>query len=64
LLTTRSGSPDPIEEVACFFNLPDTDFGAKDAAFVPFFGAPAAPGALARPQCLAPHSSRPRQALQ
>jgi KDO2-lipid IV(A) lauroyltransferase len=26
----------------CFFNLPDMDFGAKDAAFVPFFGVPAA----------------------
>jgi len=25
-----------------FFNLPDMDFGAKDAAFVPFFGTPAA----------------------
>lgn len=25
-----------------FFNLPDMDFGAKDAAFVPFFGMPAA----------------------
>jgi KDO2-lipid IV(A) lauroyltransferase len=25
-----------------FFNLPDMDFGAKDAAFVPFFGVPAA----------------------
>ncbi len=25
-----------------FFNLPDMDFGARDAAFVPFFGIPAA----------------------
>jgi KDO2-lipid IV(A) lauroyltransferase len=25
-----------------FFNLPDMDFGLKDAAFVPFFGLPAA----------------------
>jgi KDO2-lipid IV(A) lauroyltransferase len=25
-----------------FFNLPDMDFGARDAAFVPFFGVPAA----------------------
>ena len=25
-----------------FFNLPDMDFGRKDAAFVPFFGIPAA----------------------
>jgi KDO2-lipid IV(A) lauroyltransferase len=25
-----------------FFNLPDMDFGVKDAAFVPFFGVPAA----------------------
>lgn len=35
-----------------FFNLPDMDFGAKDAAFVPFFGVPAAtlmaPSRLAR----------------
>ncbi len=27
---------------AAFFNLPDMDFGARDAAFVPFFGIPAA----------------------
>jgi len=37
---------------AAFFNLPDMDFGAKDAAFVPFFGVPAAtllaPSKLAR----------------
>ena len=35
-----------------FFNLPDMDFGARDAAFVPFFGTPAAtllaPSRLAR----------------
>ena len=35
-----------------FFNLPDMDFGARDAAFVPFFGVPAAtllaPSKLAR----------------
>lgn len=35
-----------------FFNLPDMDFGLKDAAFVPFFGIPAAtllaPSQLAR----------------
>jgi KDO2-lipid IV(A) lauroyltransferase len=35
-----------------FFNLPDMDFGLKDAAFVPFFGVPAAtllaPSRLAR----------------
>jgi KDO2-lipid IV(A) lauroyltransferase len=35
-----------------FFNLPDMDFGIKDAAFVPFFGIPAAtllaPSKLAR----------------
>ncbi len=37
---------------AAFFNLPDMDFGARDAAFVPFFGVPAAtllaPSRLAR----------------
>jgi KDO2-lipid IV(A) lauroyltransferase len=37
---------------AAFFNLPDMDFGARDAAFVPFFGMPAAtllaPSRLAR----------------
>ncbi len=27
---------------AAFFNLPDMDFGERDAAFVPFFGVPAA----------------------
>ena len=31
-----------IKEGAGFFNLPDMDFGRKDAAFVPFFGVPAA----------------------
>ncbi len=35
-----------------FFNLPDMDFGSRDAAFVPFFGVPAvtllAPSRLAR----------------
>ena len=31
-----------IRRGAVFFNLPDMDFGAKDAAFVPFFGVPAA----------------------
>ena len=31
-----------IKEGDGFFNLPDTDFGRKDAAFVPFFGVPAA----------------------
>jgi Kdo2-lipid IVA lauroyltransferase/acyltransferase len=31
-----------IREGAAFFNMPDQDFGAKDAAFVPFFGVSAA----------------------
>ncbi|HET9207201.1 MAG TPA: lipid A biosynthesis acyltransferase, partial [Burkholderiaceae bacterium] len=31
-----------VREGHHFFNLPDMDFGAKDAAFVPFFGVPAA----------------------
>jgi Kdo2-lipid IVA lauroyltransferase/acyltransferase len=31
-----------VREGAGFFNLPDMDFGARDAAFVPFFGVPAA----------------------
>jgi KDO2-lipid IV(A) lauroyltransferase len=31
-----------IRKGHAFFNLPDMDFGAKDAAFVPFFGVPAA----------------------
>jgi lauroyl/myristoyl acyltransferase len=30
------------KEGAGFVNLPDMDFGTKDAAFVPFFGVPAA----------------------
>ena len=41
-----------IKEGAPFFNLPDQDFGPKDADFVPFFGVPActllAPSRLAR----------------
>lgn len=31
-----------IKRGAAFYNLPDMDFGARDAAFVPFFGVPAA----------------------
>ncbi len=31
-----------IRRGAVFFNLPDMDFGAREAAFVPFFGVPAA----------------------
>ena len=31
-----------IRRGSAFFNLPDMDFGLKDAAFVPFFGVPAA----------------------
>ncbi len=31
-----------IRRGAAFFNLPDMDFGARDAAFVPFFGVPTA----------------------
>jgi len=31
-----------VKKGAAFFNLPDMDFGARDAAFVPFFGVPAA----------------------
>jgi KDO2-lipid IV(A) lauroyltransferase len=31
-----------IKQGRGFFNLPDMDFGARDAAFVPFFGVPAA----------------------
>lgn len=42
----RSDSVKPllraIKEGRGFFNLPDMDFGARDAAFVPFFGVPAA----------------------
>ena len=41
-----------IRQGDVFFNLPDMDFGARDAAFVPFFGVPAAtllaPSRLAR----------------
>ena len=52
----RSDSARPllraIRAGAAFFNLPDMDFGARDAAFVPFFGVPAAtllaPSRLAR----------------
>jgi Kdo2-lipid IVA lauroyltransferase/acyltransferase len=42
----RSDSAKPlmrgIKRGDAFFNLPDMDFGARDAAFVPFFGVPAA----------------------
>jgi len=42
----RSDSAKPliraIRKGHAFFNLPDMDFGARDAAFVPFFGVPAA----------------------
>jgi Kdo2-lipid IVA lauroyltransferase/acyltransferase len=42
----RSDSAKPlireIKQGTAFFNLPDMDFGARDAAFVPFFGVPAA----------------------
>jgi KDO2-lipid IV(A) lauroyltransferase len=42
----RSDSARPliraIRKGWAFFNLPDMDFGARDAAFVPFFGVPAA----------------------
>lgn len=31
-----------VRQGAGFFNLPDMDFGERDAAFVPFFGVPAA----------------------
>ena len=31
-----------VRRGAVFFNLPDMDFGERDAAFVPFFGVPAA----------------------
>ncbi|HSW17191.1 MAG TPA: lipid A biosynthesis acyltransferase [Ramlibacter sp.] len=31
-----------VRQGAGFFNLPDMDFGSRDAAFVPFFGVPAA----------------------
>ena len=42
----RSDSAKPliraIKRGDAFFNLPDMDFGARDASFVPFFGVPAA----------------------
>ncbi len=42
----RSDSARPLMRAirggAAFFNLPDMDFGMRDAAFVPFFGVPAA----------------------
>jgi KDO2-lipid IV(A) lauroyltransferase len=52
----RSDSSKPliraIRKRWAFFNLPDMDFGVKDAAFVPFFGVPAstllAPSRMAR----------------
>jgi KDO2-lipid IV(A) lauroyltransferase len=52
----RSDSGKPlfraIKRGDAFFNLPDMDFGERDAAFVPFFGVPAAtllaPSRLAR----------------
>ncbi len=41
-----------LREGAAFFNMPDQDFGRKDATFVPFFGVPActllAPSRMAR----------------
>jgi KDO2-lipid IV(A) lauroyltransferase len=41
-----------LREGCSFFNMPDQDFGGKDAAFVPFFGVPActllAPSRMAR----------------
>ena len=45
-LFARSDSAKPliraIKRGDAFFNLPDMDFGARDASFVPFFGVPAA----------------------
>ena len=46
-LFARSESAKPLirairQQGLGFFNLPDMDFGIKDAAFVPFFGVPAA----------------------
>jgi KDO2-lipid IV(A) lauroyltransferase len=46
-LFTRQDSAKPLirairQHGLGFFNLPDMDFGIKDAAFVPFFGTPAA----------------------
>ena len=56
LLFSRSETARPlvraIREGSVFFNLPDMDFGGRDAAFVPFFGVPAstlvAPSRMAR----------------
>jgi Kdo2-lipid IVA lauroyltransferase/acyltransferase len=47
VLFSRKDSAKPLirairQDGLVFFNLPDMDFGAKDAAFVPFFGVPAA----------------------
>jgi Kdo2-lipid IVA lauroyltransferase/acyltransferase len=47
LLLSRQDGAKPLiraikQEGRVFFNLPDMDFGLKDAAFVPFFGQPAA----------------------
>ncbi|CAN5463618.1 lipid A biosynthesis lauroyl acyltransferase [soil metagenome] len=46
VLFARSDSAKPIiraiKQGYGFFNLPDMDFGERDAAFVPFFGVPAA----------------------
>jgi KDO2-lipid IV(A) lauroyltransferase len=46
VLFSRQESAKPllraIKDGLVFFNLPDMDFGIKDAAFVPFFGVPAA----------------------
>ena len=36
------GLPARQDAGAAFFNLPDMDFGLRDASFVPFFGVPAA----------------------
>jgi len=45
-LFSRSDTARPllraIRRGHAFFNLPDMDFGLRDAAFVPFFGVPAA----------------------
>jgi KDO2-lipid IV(A) lauroyltransferase len=55
LLSRKEGARSIVRAVRrgqVFFNLPDMDFGLRDAAFVPFFGVPAAtllaPGRLAR----------------
>ncbi|HWH73476.1 MAG TPA: lipid A biosynthesis acyltransferase [Methylibium sp.] len=45
LYSRRDGAKPLIRAIKAgrnFFNLPDMDFGRKDAAFVPFFGVPAA----------------------